>query len=72
MSVNWGFVEIESVDADADVFDYRIYWKQWDDLEPQLMVIWCMAAFIMFDSDASKFPTLQTVNKSEARKSLPI
>jgi hypothetical protein len=53
MSVNWGFVEIDSVDADADVFDYRIYWKQWDDSEPQLTVRWCLAAFIMFDSDAS-------------------
>ena len=41
------------MDADADVFDYRIYWKQWDDSEPQLTVRWCLAAFIMFDSDAS-------------------
>jgi hypothetical protein len=48
--INWRFVEIDSVDADADVFDYRIYWKQW---EPQLTVRWCLAAFIMFDSDAS-------------------
>ena len=51
--INWGFVEIDSVDTDADVFDCRIYWKQWDDSEPQLTVRWRLAAFMMFDSDAS-------------------
>ena len=51
--VYWAFVEINSVDMTGVTFDYRICWRKWNDAGLARTVIWCLAAFIMFDASAS-------------------